>query len=493
MLRSFTRGVACTRRLLNKNPLIHENGLYYGKFTEQEYQEAKKYVTQQYEKLEKEIKGTHDVRENVGKMAQFPAQGPARSVNNLSDLFKETIKTTGPIPVSTYMRQCLTHPEYGYYTTRDPLDALDGDFVTSPEISSVFGEMNGIWLFSLWSSQKMPKKVRIIEFGPGRGTLMHDVMAVFTKFAKKAPFPVDIEIVFIEASSVLRKVQHELLCGNEPFETDSNGFNHSKSKWGTKMTWVDLEKDVQNDPSVASYVLAHEFFDALPIKAFTKTNAGWRELVVEHTLSVMNTQPKLESSEKPTEREDLQTDFHLTVLPKETPSSAIPTLSDRYRDLPEGSRIEICADAEVYLKRICELVNCHEGKAGGALIIDYGLANEVPLNSLRGIYKHKFVSPFFNPGEVDLSIDVDFENLRLLASEAVDVFGPAEQGDWLHEIGIGYRIEQLINSANSIANKEQVYESYLRLTNKDENSMGKVYKFLGLLPKNSPKPLGFGV
>lgn len=495
MLR-FSRRISISRRLFNKNPLIHENGLYYGKFTEEEYQKAKNYVVSQYENLEKEIKGSHNIRENVGKMPQFPAQGPASKISNLSDLFSETIKTTGPIPVSTFMRQCLTHPDFGYYTTRDPLDTLNGDFVTSPEISSVFGEMIGIWLYSLWVSQNMPKKVRIIEFGPGRGTLMHDVMGVFTKFAKKAPVPIDIEIVLIEASSVLRKVQHQLMCRTEPFNTDSNGFNFSQTKWGTRVTWVDLEKDVANDPSVANYVLAHEFFDALPIKSFMKTKDGWRELMVEHTLSVVNTQPKLESAEPAIETEDLKTDFHLTISPKETPSSKIPQLSPRYRDLPQGTRIEICPDAELYLTRICELVNSYkDGKtgAGGGLIIDYGLSNEIPSNSLRGIHKHKFVSPFFNPGNVDLSIDVDFENLRLMAANFLEPFGPADQGDWLHEIGIGYRIEQLINATNSIANKEQIYESYLRLTGKDDESMGKVYKFLGLLPKGLNKPIGFGL
>lgn len=497
MLRTLTRSLRTSAFRLNKNPLIHENGLYYGKFTKEEYEKAKAYVTTQYEKLEKDIKGTEHVREKVGKMPQFPSRAPAkRDITNLLDFFLEMIKTTGPIPLSAYMRQCLTHPEFGYYTTRNPLDATGGDFITSPEISSVFGEMIGIWLYSVWSSQGSPQSIRIVEFGPGKGTLMHDVVVVFNKFVQKSKVPVDIEVVLVEASHILRKEQWLLLCNEStPYKTTQDGFNKSVSKWGNKVTWVDTEKDILEAPNTANYVLAHEFFDALPIKSFTKTEHGWREHVVEHTPSVINTQPKLEGASTGEENvaEDLKTEFHLTLSPKETPSSSIPTLSPRYRDLPEGLRIEVCADAEFYLSYICKLVNDYNKGAGAALIIDYGPANEIPSNSLRGIYKHKFVSPFYKPGEVDLSIDVDFENLKLLASPQVDVYGPTEQGDWLHEIGVGYRFDQLIKKANLMANKELIYESYLRLTSKDEKGMGKIYKFMGLLPKHSQRPVGFGV
>ncbi|SGZ58375.1 CIC11C00000003585 [Sungouiella intermedia] len=497
MLRQFTRSLARSAILRQKNPLIHENGLYYGKFTKEEYEDAKAFVTSQYEKLEKDIKGSHNIRENVGKMAQFPAKGPLKKVNNLLDFFLEMIKTTGPISLSAFMRQCLTHPDYGYYTTRNPLDTSSGDFITSPEISSVFGEMIGIWLYTVWTSQGSPESINVIEFGPGRGTLMYDVMSVFTKFVKKLNIDVKCNIVMIEASPVLRKEQWGLLCSQlSAFEIDEAGFNVSKTKWGTQITWVDTEKDIISKPDDANYIIAHEFFDALPIKSFTHTEHGWRELLVEHSSSVVNTQGKLPSAESDNPQtptpESLEVDFHLTASPKETPSSTVPTISERFRDLPVGTRIEVCADAELYMKKIMQLIGGGTRSSGGALIIDYGLADEIPLNSLRGIYKHQFVSPFYKPGDVDLSIDVDFENLKLIALPQVDVFGPVEQGDWLHELGIGYRFDQLIKSANLMANKELIYESYLRLTSKDDKGMGKIYKFMGLLPKGSAKPVGFG-
>lgn len=493
MLRTFSRTLRHSARLRQKNPLIHENGLYYGKFTAAEYEEAKEYVTTQYRKLEQEIKGTENVRENVGKMAQFPAQGAARAIRNLTDFFAETIKTTGPMLLSAYMRQCLTHPEFGYYTTRDPLAAQGGDFITSPEISSVFGEMVGMWLFSVWQSQGSPRAIQMVEFGPGRGTLMHDALLVFHKLAEKTAKAVAADIVLIEASPVLRLEQARLL-GDGTVTAAADG-SHGRSKWGHAIRWVDTEKDVPCPAGVATYVLAHEFFDALPIKSFLRTPHGWRELLVEHTPSVVNTQRALDaapSAAAPAAADPtLHTEFHLTAAPHESPSSTIPTLNSRTRDLPEGSRVELCADAELYLQRMAELVA--HGPGGAALIVDYGEARAVPQNSLRGIYQHRFVSPFFSPGNVDLSIDVDFENLRRMAALSVEAFGPVEQGDWLHELGIGHRFDQLIQRAGLMANKELLYQLYVRLTAKDDQGMGKVYKFLGLLPKGSPKPPGFGV
>lgn len=488
MLRQFARRLAHTARLTNKKPLIHENGLYYGKFTKEEYEKAKEYVTTQYQKLEHEIKGEHNVRENVGKIPQFPTRAPPKKVRNLLDFFKETINTTGPISLSAYMRQCLTHPELGYYTTRDPLARSSGDFVTSPEISSVFGEMIGIWFYTQWEKQGKPGQVNFVEFGPGRGTLAHDVLQVFHKFVGKSGASPRVGVTFIEASLVLRKEQWKYLC-HESSELSTTETGHaSTTKWGGPVTWVESEKDIVSGPDDCNYVVAHEFFDALPVKSFSRTKDGWRELLVEHTQAVVNTQPKLPSAEESGDAvpEELDTEFHLTTAIKETPSSAVPTLSTRFKDLPVGTRIEVCADAEFYMNKIIELVQTN----GAALIIDYGLANEIPLNSVRGIYKHKFVSPFYKPGEVDLSVDVDFESLKLIAEPKTDVFGPKQQGDWLHELGIGYRFDQLIKAANLMANKELLYESYTRLTAPEE--MGKIYKFMAMLPKGSAAPVGFG-
>ncbi|KAK6202958.1 S-adenosyl-L-methionine-dependent methyltransferase [Scheffersomyces amazonensis] len=482
-----------------KDPKAHENGLYYGQFTKEEYENAANVVKQQIDKLENEIKGDFNIRENLGKVPQFPQRDPSGStkVNNLTDLFIQTIKTTGPISLSAYIRQCLTHPDFGYYTTRNPLDLRSGDFITSPEISSVFGEMVGIWLFTIWQQQNYPPSIRLIEFGPGRGTLMYDVLKSFNLFVKKVGKKADVEINLVEASKVLRREQWKLLCdeANTPFETDANGFDFSTSQWGNTIRWLDTEKDIKKENDVANYIIAHEFFDALPVKGFKKTDNGWRELVVEHSSSVNNTQPKLPSNESVSSEESkdalLNTEFHLTLSPKETPSSIIPTLSSRFNDLPVDSRIEICTEAELYLMKMVQLLD-NIKQLGAVLIIDYGVVDAIPESSLRGIYKHNFVSPFIKPGDVDLSVDVDFTNLQQLSARFCSTFGPVDQGDWLHRLGIGHRIDQLIKK-NSDYPEEQdkIYQSYRRLTDKDEKSMGKVYKFLALLPSGSKEPAGF--
>ncbi|ODV81202.1 DUF185-domain-containing protein [Suhomyces tanzawaensis NRRL Y-17324] len=475
------------------SPPIDENGLYYGKFTKEEYENAAKYIKLQIENLETEIKGEVNVRDNVGKMPQFPLRDSGASeVKNLSDLFTQTIKTTGPIPLSAYMRQCLTHPEFGYYTTRNPLDRNEGDFITSPEISSVFGEMIGIWLLTVWQQQGKPSSIRVVEFGPGKGTLVHDVLKSFNKLAKSA---VSIEINLIEASHVLRKEQWKLLC-DQPLETTPEGFNVSTTRWGNSIKWLDTEKDIAHDGSVANYILAHEFFDALPVKGFKKTEHGWRELVVEHTPSVVNTQSTLPEPEQAgaqkVDDELLDTQFHLTVSPKETPSSIIPKLSPRYKDLEVGAQIEICTEAELYIMKMAQLIN-NEKKLGGVLVIDYGVVGQIPEMTLRGIYKHKFVSPFIKPGEVDLSIDVDFDNLVDLSSKCCAPFGPVNQGDWLHNLGIGYRVDQLLKkNSENYEEQEKIYNAYQRLTGTDEKSMGSIYKFLCLMPHGSETPVGFG-
>lgn len=479
-----------------KHPAIHENGLYYGKFTEEEYQSAAKYVKTKLQKLENEIKGEKNIRENIEEypIVPLPADRSRKvKVESLTDLLAEIIKTNGPLSLLAYMRQCLTHPDYGYYTTTNPLDKYTGDFITSPEISSVFGEMIGIWLFSTWTNQNNPQNIRIIEFGPGKGTLMFDVVRTFNKLAKSRIRNDQIEICLIEASPILRDEQAELLCGSKLNSSDIKESFYTKSSiWGNTVKWLETEKDILDDVQYANYILAHEFFDALPIKSFQKSDSGWRELLVEHSPSVLNTQGALPSGGSSSELSpDLETEFHLTVSPKDTPSSLIPELSNRFNALPTGSRIEICTDAELYALKMASLINNEQGN-GAALIVDYGLKSGIPSNSLRGIYKHKFVSPFFSPGKVDLSADVDFENLATITAKACLSFGPVDQGDWLHEMGIGYRIDQLLktNEGNP-AEQDKVYASYRRLTDKNEKGMGGAYKILCLVPHGAHTPIGF--
>jgi len=386
-------------------------------------------------------------------------------------------KTTGPIPLSAFMRLCLTHPDFGYYTTRDPLGPK-GDFITSPEISQMFGEMIGIWLFTVWHSQKKPQHINLIEFGPGKGTLMLDTVKSFSKLLKtlKNHEELKLNIIMIETSEVLKKAQWALLSDSK-LDT-SKDFWEADHKWNGKITWVSTEKDVWeiSNEVDSNYILAHEFFDALPINQFKKTKNGWREYLVDQ-------HPETHT-------------FHLTVSPHERLSSKVPETNSRYSVLPVGSDVEISSDLYSYTKQITHLIDKSNNKTGAALIVDYGPSFDVPENTLRGIKNHKITNPFRDPGEVDLSADVDFQAIAQVATAdqdvPIDVFGPVEQGDWLHQLGIQYRAEQLYNQAKTDSERDIIKTGYHRLVEKDGGSMGHVYKFMALLPKGGPPPVGFG-
>ncbi|GME95349.1 unnamed protein product [[Candida] boidinii] len=453
--------------------------------------------------------------------------------SNLSQVLAKVIKTTGPIPLATYMRQCLTHPTLGYYTTRNPLDSKSGDFITSPEISSTFGEMLGLWYFTMFIQQLKKiaiaktkqensiknnqikeseidldlqkfdikdKTLRFIEFGPGKGTLMYDVIKTINKFVQsKNP----IEINLIEASPVLRNEQKNLLCGKDMtlFNRDGN-LQDSTTIWGNTIKWYNTEldilneiksnKDKQNGNNYINFVIAHEFFDALPINQFEKTDKGWREFLVD-IKKQSNTDISLPnvSHYKINEKIEKIPKFNMVLAPYATPSSSIPKIIPRFDSVSIGSRIEICPESYNYAIKISELLtnfnkNDSKTKMGSALIVDYGTSDSIPINTLRGIKNHKIVNPFEDAGEVDLSADVDFGNLKDIFKDNNCESYIVDQGDFLNSMGLGHRTDQLVESLKENEHeKKQVIDAYNRLTGKGIRDMGKIYKVMGIVPNNS--------
>ncbi|MDZ7904687.1 MAG: SAM-dependent methyltransferase [Cypionkella sp.] len=156
-------------------------------------------------------------------------------------------------PVPDYMALCLLHPQHGYYTTRPPFGAA-GDFITAPEISQMFGEMLGLCLAQAWLDQGAPSAVTLAELGPGRGTLMADVLRATRAVAG---FHAALRLHLVEASPALQTQQARALAGYE-------------------VTW---HKDVAGLPDAPLFLLANEFFDALPIRQFHREGAGWAEVV----------------------------------------------------------------------------------------------------------------------------------------------------------------------------------------------------------------------
>ena len=170
---------------------------------------------------------------------------------------RRRIAAAGPMPVAEYMALCLADSKHGYYTTRDPL-GLRGDFITAPEVSQMFGEMIGLWMAAVWKQMGAPENLRIIELGPGRGTMMKDAL----RAAKVMPdFLKAVVIHLVEISPALEAQQQRTL---EPL--------------ATPMFWHSALIDVPPGPAL---ILANEFFDALPVHQAVKTEHGWHERQIE--------------------------------------------------------------------------------------------------------------------------------------------------------------------------------------------------------------------
>ncbi|TQV92311.1 hypothetical protein V2A60_007003 [Cordyceps javanica] len=450
----------------------------------------------------------------------------------------EAISTTGTVPLASFMRMCLTGDVGGYYTGaigegRDQF-GVKGDFVTSPEISQVFGELIGIWFIAEWMSQGRPKDgVQLIEVGPGRGTLMDDMLRTISRFPAMAN---SIEAVYmVEASPELRSTQKELLCGPGTPTTESKAGYHSTGKYNNlPIVWTQTIKSVPMESSKTPFIIAHEFFDALPIHSFqsakvavkppapkipgsstlpasTEPDANttpkyeWREMMVSPTAPGISS-AQSSSSNFRFDPNNAPAEFELSLSPGTTRHSRyLPESSPRYRKLKhtEGSIVEVCPDAALYAADFAARIggtekNPKASASGAALILDYGPADTIPVNSLRGIRHHKIVNPFSAPGLVDLSADVDFTAIAeaaTLASDGVEVHGPIAQADFLELMGIRERAAALAKSAGS--NREAVEaidKACNRLVDRGPSGMGKVYKALAILPENDGqrRPVGFG-
>ncbi|OKL62223.1 hypothetical protein UA08_02582 [Talaromyces atroroseus] len=442
----------------------------------------------------------------------------------LAKILADAIRTTGPISIAAYMRQVLTNPDAGYYTTPSSQSKTEvfgkkGDFITSPEITQVFGELVGIWTLTEWMAQGRPQNgVELIEVGPGKGTLMGDILRTIGNFKS---FSNTIETIYlVEASAPLREVQKGVLCEPDAvLEEIDIGYRAINKHTGVPIVWVeDIRLLPYNDKT--PFIFAHEFFDALPIHAFesvlpspeseqkqqqqqqimtptgpvelnqpgktnnsTSSGPQWRELMV-----ALNHKSVIEDVKD-------EPEFQLSRAKISTPNSLIlPEISKRYKYLKSqaGSIIEVSPESRIYVadfaRRIGgfnnstsseqalkkKLPNRKPGEvppkpskienqkkkarpSGAALILDYGTSSTIPVNSLRGIRQHTNVSPFAFPGQADVSADVDFTGLAeaaIEASEGVEVHGPVDQADFLHSLGIAERGEQLI-SALSDADKEK--------------------------------------
>jgi SAM-dependent MidA family methyltransferase len=169
---------------------------------------------------------------------------------------KALIKSSGPMPVWRYMELCLMHPRHGYYVSRDPL-GREGDFTTAPEVSQMFGELLGLWTASVWKQMGSPQFLRLIELGPGRGTMMADALRALRVLPQMVQ---SLSVHLVEINPVLREKQQATLSG------------------ARNITWHDHLDEVPEGPAI---ILANEYFDVLPIHQVVKRETGWHEREIE--------------------------------------------------------------------------------------------------------------------------------------------------------------------------------------------------------------------
>ncbi|XP_010425650.1 PREDICTED: protein arginine methyltransferase NDUFAF7 homolog, mitochondrial [Camelina sativa] len=326
----------------------------------------------------------------------------------------------GPISVAEYMEEVLTNPKAGFYMNRDVFGA-QGDFITSPEVSQMFGEMIGVWTVCLWEQMGRPQRVNLVELGPGRGTLMADLLRGTSKFRN---FTESLHIHLVECSPALQKLQHQNLKCTDESSSEKQAIS---SLAGTPVHWHATLEEVPS--GVPTLIIAHEFYDALPVHQFQKTSRGWCEKMVDIG-------------------EDSK--FRFVLSPQPTPAALYLMKRCIWATPEEREKLEHVEISPKSMDLTQEMAKRIGSDGGGALIIDYGM-NAIISDSLQAIRKHKFVNILDDPGSADLSAYVDFPSIKHSAEEAsenVSVHGPMTQSQFLGSLGINFRVDALLQNCN---------------------------------------------
>ena len=351
---------------------------------------------------------------------------------------RRRIALAGPMPVRQFMTLCLTDPQHGYYMTRDPLGRA-GDFVTAPEVSQIFGELVGLWAASVWQLMGQPENVRLVELGPGRGTMMLDAL----RAAQVVPaFRAALVVHLIEISPALRRRQEDMLKALD-----------------VPMLWHNSFGEVPDGPII---VVANEFFDALPVHQAMKQINGWYERMVAI---------------------DGQGNFAFSIADEPIPLFE-QLLPPQVRDAPLGSLFEWRSD-----NLALEIGRRVAREGGAALAIDYGHVESAVGETLQAVGRHGFADPLGAPGQVDLTAHVDFQALaRAAESMGVRVHGPLEQAEFLRRMGIERRVAAL--KAHAGAEKAaDIDVAAARLTGEGRTGMGKLFKVIAFAdPKLNALP-----
>ncbi|WP_339859864.1 class I SAM-dependent methyltransferase [Thalassospira alkalitolerans] len=349
----------------------------------------------------------------------------------LLDHLKRRIALSGPITIADFMNDALAHPEFGYYRKQDPF-GRDGDFITAPEISQMFGELIGLWAAVSWQQMGSPRKIDLVELGPGRGTLMADAL----RAVRNVPgFSDALTVRFVETSPVLRSHQQTAIM-----------------PYGIPATWHEVFDDIPSRGNAPMIVIGNEFFDALPIRQFERGDHGWAERLIGV---------------------DAGTGALGFVRGQETPvTDALIPATLRGTAKP-GDIFESCALAIAIADQVARRLNA---VGGAALFIDYGHPHSAFGDTLQALKDHKFHSVLDQPGDADVTAHVDFAAIGRTILEADGRVGAVlTQGTFLRMLGIEQRAELLKETAD--AEQAKLIDTALaRLIEADQ--MGTLFKVL---------------
>jgi SAM-dependent MidA family methyltransferase len=357
---------------------------------------------------------------------------PDRANSPLAAELRRIIRERGPLPVADWMALCLGHPEHGYYTTRDPFGQA-GDFTTAPEISQMFGELLGLWAAAVWQQMGAPTPLRLVELGPGRGTMMADAL----RAARVLPaFRAAVTVHLVESSPVLERRQRDTLAAA-----------------GVPVAW---HRDLAAVPEGAAIVLANEFFDAVPVHQAVKSAAGWHARTV-----------------------GLAPDGRFVFDLGPADPAVAARVPEFWRAAPAGAIFEWRDDAVV------QAIAARVARRGAALVVDYGHVDQDLGETLQAVRAHGFVDPLENPGEADLTAHVDFAAFARAATAAgARVDGPVTQSEFLRQLGIVARADALKAAAPHKATA--IDAALARLLDPGTTGMGSLFKVLGLAHPSLP-------
>ncbi|KQV64498.1 class I SAM-dependent methyltransferase [Rhizobium sp. Root1220] len=348
----------------------------------------------------------------------------------LGEKIKAIIQANGPISVTDYFSLCLADPEQGYYRTREPFGSA-GDFVTAPEVSQLFGEMIGVFIVHAWQQHGTPTGVRLVEIGPGRGTMMADMLRVIAKLAP--PLAESMTVHLVETSERLRDIQKETLASH-----------------GDQVSWHESFDEI---PPGVSLIAANELFDAIPIRQFVKTATGFRERMV-----------------------GLDADGELAFG---AGAAAIDPdlLPGPVQNVPAGTLFEISPARQSVMLAICERLKAF---GGSALAIDYGHLVTGFGDTLQAVRMHEFDPPLAHPGEADLTSHVDFQALAETAvSAGMHLNGALHQGDFL--VGLGILDRAAVLGRDRELHTQQIIQTAVdRLAGEGEGRMGELFKVMAV-------------